>query len=50
MNGGMLAHEDAMPSSREREAYAYATRLSGRFPLCLQECREEVKVNRYGLK
>lgn len=50
MNGGKPAHEDAMPSNREREAYEYATRVCGRLPRCLQECREAAKVSRYGLQ
>jgi len=39
-----------MPSNREREAFEYATRVCGRLPRCLQECREAAKVSRYGLQ
>lgn len=39
-----------MTSNREREAYEYATRVCGRLPRCLQECREAAKVSRYGLQ
>lgn len=46
----MLAHQVAMPSNRESEAYEYATRVCGRLPRCLQECREAVKVSRYALQ
>lgn len=50
MNGGKPAHEVAMPANREREAYEYATRVCGRLPRCVQECREAAKVSRYGLQ
>jgi ribosome-binding protein aMBF1 (putative translation factor) len=50
VNGGVIAHEDAMPANREREAYEYATRVCGRLPRCLQECRECAHLSRYGLQ
>lgn len=50
MNGGMPAHEVAMPANREREAFEYATRVCGRLPRCMQECREVARVSRYALQ
>ncbi|MBK8094497.1 MAG: helix-turn-helix transcriptional regulator [Verrucomicrobiaceae bacterium] len=39
-----------MPSNREREAFEYATRVCGRLPRCVQECRECAHLSRYGLQ
>ena len=39
-----------MPANREREAFEYATRLCDKLPRCLQDCREGVKLSRYGLE
>jgi DNA-binding XRE family transcriptional regulator len=39
-----------MPANREREAYEYATRVCGRLPRCVQECRECAHLSRYSLQ